>query len=414
MPIIRLVIDEYKAIPSIFVARQPIIDRRLRLYGYELLYRDGVHHGARIDDPDRATADVLAHTLVDIGLESIAGDKALIFINLTPNFITGEMPLPELKERLVLEILETTSPDRQIITGLQDLTAQGYQIALDDFTFRAELEPFLELARLVKVDILQTGTEELPGIVKQLRQYDVALVAEKIENREQFEHCMTLGFDYFQGYFLCKPELVSGKRPSAAQIAVLLLLAAVQKRDTEINELEEIIRTDVALSYSVLRFMNSAFFSLPTKITSIHEALVLLGMEKLRRWASLILMSRLNDQKPAELLTIGLLRAKMCESLANASGSPPDQYFTAGLFSVLDAVMDQPIADLLQHLQFCSDIELALLDRSGTLGKTLQLVLDYESAAWDRLDSSFIKPETCQKAYTEAAAWASELSTLQR
>ena len=397
--------------PSIFIARQPIIDRRLKLYGYELLYRDSAGQAATIDDPDRATSDVLAHTLVDIGIDKITGDKGRIFINMTPSFITGELPLPDLKERLVLEILETTLPEQQIIAGLQVLASAGYQIALDDFVFRPELEPFLRLARLVKVDILQTDAEELPGIVNQLSKYDVALVAEKIESRQQFEFCMKLGFDYFQGYFLCRPEIVSGKRPSASQIAVLILLAAVQNPDTEVNELEEIITKDVALSYSMLRFINSAFFPLLVTITSIHEALVLLGMENVRQWASLILMGRLNDEKPAELMTVALLRARMCESLAAESGGPSDQYFTAGLFSVLDAVMDQPITELLQHLPFCDNIKAALTDRSGTLGKTLQAVLDYESAAWDRLDDSAIEMEKYQAAYFEAATWASELSS---
>ena len=149
--------------PSIFIARQPIIDRRLKLYGYELLYRDSAGQAATIDDPDRATSDVLAHTLVDIGIDKITGDKGRIFINMTPSFITGELPLPDLKERLVLEILETTLPEQQIIAGLQVLASAGYQIALDDFVFRPELEPFLRLARLVKVDILQTDAEEYPA-----------------------------------------------------------------------------------------------------------------------------------------------------------------------------------------------------------------------------------------------------------
>ena len=388
---------------KIFVARQPIYDRQLRVYAYELLYRRDASSQANVIDGDQATSEVVVNSIMDIGLENIVGNRPA-FINMTRGFLTGALPLPLMKKQVMLEVLETLSPDDELIDGLKALAASGYLIALDDFVFRPELEPLLEIAHIVKLDILALGPDGVSTHVDLLRNYPVKLVAEKVETQDELARCQTLGFDYFQGYFFCQPEIMTGKRPDGNRLVVLELLAKLHDPAADAADLEKLIARDASLAYRLLRYINSAFFGFRSTVTSIKHALTLMGPPAVRQWASLILMVRLADGKPAELLVTGTVRAKMCELIGTADPeTTADQYFTVGLFSILDALMDLPLPEVLDVLPLAAKSKRALTDYSGLLGDSLRNVLDYEQGHWDRLDVA--SSTSYQSAYLSALQW---------
>ena len=388
---------------TIFVARQPIYDHHLRVYAYELLFRSNASNQANVIDGDQATSEVVVNSIMDIGLDNVVG-RHPAFINMTRGFLTGALPLPLMKEQVVLEVLEDLSPDDELISGLTALAASGYLIALDDFVFRPDLKRLLEIAHIVKLDILALGPDGVSAQVELLRDYPVKLVAEKVETQDELARCQALGFDYFQGFFFCQPDIVTGKRPDGNRLVVLELLAKLQDPAADAADLEKLIARDASLAHRLLRYINSAFFGLRSTVTSIKHALILMGTAVVRQWASLILMVGLADGKPAELLVTGMVRAKMCELIGSADPEiPADQYFTVGLFSILDALMDMPLPEILNDLPLAAEMKSALTDYSGLLGDTLRGVLDYEQGHWERLDVA--AGATYQGAYLSALQW---------
>ncbi|MCK5639950.1 MAG: HDOD domain-containing protein, partial [Gammaproteobacteria bacterium] len=354
-----------------FIGRQAIFGRNANVIGYELLFRDSETHGANITDGDQATSQVLFNSCMEVGLDALVG-KYPAFINLTRSFLTGASPLPIPPKRVIIEVLEDIEPDQEVINGLVQLSKQGHIIAMDDFVFHDKYIPLLKLAHIVKVDILGVSREDLARQVEQLRPYKVKLLAEKVETYEELEYCKSLDFDYFQGYFICKPQVVSGKGMKSNRLAILKLLSRLQDPTTGMDELEKLIIQDVSLTYRLLRHINSVGYSLLHEIESIQHALQLLGTQMIRNWVSLILLSKI-DGKPMELMKTALIRGKHCELLAETLRlANKNQYFTVGLFSALDAIMDKPMAALLAELPLAKEIKSALLNRSGELGAMLQ------------------------------------------
>lgn len=368
---------------DIFVGRQPIYRRNLELYAYELLFRGNGLDAANVSDGDKATSEVLYNTFVGIGLDQIVGAHRA-FVNLTPRFIIGEYPLPDnSSKQLVLEVLEDIQPSQVVIDGLKDLAKRGYKIALDDFIYRPELKPLIELASIIKVDITQLSTTELADHVDTLRDYDVRLLAEKVETQEEFEFCRDLGFNFFQGYFFAKPNVVKGKHLSASKLSLLQLIAELHKENTTMQQLEDVISKDVTLVYRLLRMINSAAMGVEKHIDSVKEAIMLLGVDSVKNWASMLTLSQVDD-KPHELLVTALVRARMAEQLASRNGvEKTDAYFTAGMFSVLDAMMDQPLPQLIQKLPLSEEVKAALMRGEGNIGTVIKCVLSYEKGRWD-------------------------------
>ncbi|MEW6354402.1 MAG: HDOD domain-containing protein [Pseudomonadota bacterium] len=392
-------------IPNVFVGRQPIYDRALNVYAYELLFRAGGGNRAVFQDADQATSQVILNTFMEIGLDNIVGEK-MAFINLTRGFVLGNYFLPLPQGRIGLEILEDIDVDADVVAAVRALSEQGYLIALDDFVYHEKLRPLVDLADIVKIDVLALGRDALRAHMDILRKHPVRILAEKVETQEDFEFCKELGCDYFQGYFFCQPKVFKGQRIPTNRLATLRLLSKLQDPDTDLQELETLISQDVSMTYKLLRCINSAFYSLPRKIESLRQALVILGNEWLKTWASLILLSSIDD-KPHELLQTALVRAKMCELLGAAlSRENKESFFTVGLFSVLDALMDQPMQNVLQSLPLSEDISQALLHYHGALGEVLRCVLMYERGDWDELDCPGLQREKIAQAYLDALAWS--------
>ncbi|MEO5573477.1 MAG: HDOD domain-containing protein [Gammaproteobacteria bacterium] len=392
---------------DVFVGRQPIYNRQLEVFAYELLFRSGVNNHAIFDDGDQATSQVILNTFMEIGLENIVGEK-MAFINLTRTFILGSYLFPFPQTRIGLEILEGIRVDADIVESVRKLSEQGYLIVLDDFVYHENLLPLVEMADIIKLDILALGRDGVREHLEILKKYKIEILAEKVETQDDFEFCKRLGFNYFQGYFFCQPNVIKGQRIPVNRLATLQLLAKLQDPDTEMQELEALISQDVSMSYKLLRCVNSSVYGLPTRVESIHQAVMLLGQPGLKAWASLITLSSIDD-KPHELFQTALIRAKMCELLAGArQDSDKESYFTVGLFSVLDALMDVPMPELLNTLPVSADIKQALLHHQGALGIILQCVLAYERGDWDNVNCLGLTHEQITHAYLDAVAWSNQ------
>jgi EAL and modified HD-GYP domain-containing signal transduction protein len=393
--------------PDIFVGRQPIYDRQLQVFAYELLFRSGDDNQAGFLDGDQATSQVILNTFMDIGIDPIVGSK-LAFINMTRDFFLLDYTQIFPPDRVVMEILEHIEVDTEFIEAVRLLSSRGYTIALDDFVYRESLHDLLELADIIKVDVLALDRTELQEHVPFLRQYGAKLLAEKVETQDDFRFCKSLGFDYLQGYFLCKPEIIKGQRAPANRPLVLQLLAKLQNPEVDFKELEEIVRRDVGLSYKLLRVINSAYYSLPKKVDSLREALLLLGTAFITSWLRIIILAEIDD-KPHDLVLTAMIRAKMCELLGKAlSQQSTETFFTVGLFSALEALLDSPIEVIMESLPLSDDITSALVSHEGLPGETLHCVLAYERSNWDEVHCQSLDHGRITDAYLEAIAWASQ------
>jgi len=392
---------------DIFIGRQAIYDRKLEVYAYELLFRSQQSDSADITDGDKATSDVIVNTFLEIGLDNIV-NKRRAFINLTRSFFVNHKTISLPKDRVVLELLEDIEADDEVIQGVKHLSEQGYTIALDDFIYHESLKPLVKLANLIKIDIMALDKDAIRDHVLALRKHPVKLVAEKVETQQDFDYCLDLGFDYFQGYFFAQPKVIRGRRLPNNRIAILNLLRRLQDPDITPGQLEDLIAQDVAFSYRILRYVNSAAFSLPRKIESVQQAVVILGLQTITSWTMLLAMSQV-DNKPTELVVTAMVRGKMAELLAKARKyDRPDVFFTVGLFSALDALMDNTMEEILTQLPLADHISKALLYRHGIHGEILSCVLAYERGEWDQVKSNTLSMSRIRDCYLSALHWAED------
>jgi len=392
---------------SVLVGRQAIFDRQNEVFGYELLYRDAQTNSAQVVDGDEATARVMVNTFLETGIDRIAG-TGQAFINMTANFLLSHHYEVLPKDNVVLEVLESIEPTPLVIQSLARARQLGYQIALDDFIVRDSHRAFLEVADFVKVDILALTRAQLLEQIAVLKQYPVRLLAEKVEDQEVFTLCYEQGFEFFQGYFFCKPQIMEGVKLSGNRMAIVLLLAKLQDPDIKMEDLEELVENDLSLSLKLLRFVNSAAVGLPRAVNSIGQAVGMVGTERMRQWASLLVLANTSG-KPSELMRIALIRGRMCQELSRLQGESASQGFTVGLFSVLDAYFDCEMKQLLADLPLSSEILLALTERQGWLGEILTCVLAYERGEWNQIERSRFEPQVLRQEYFLSADWAKEI-----
>src|SRR5256714_2942269 len=396
---------------SVYVARQPIFDRHTRLVGYELLFRTGDEQGkAVIADHDDATSSVVLNTLTELTLERVVGPHPA-WINVTRKFVLDGLADALPAKRVTLELLENQEVDEELGAALERLRERGYTIALDDFTCDSPSARLLPLADVVKLDVMALGVQGAADQLARLRKFDIRAVAEKVETREEFKACAEEGFELFQGYFFCKPEVLRAKAIGTNKLSLLQLLAALQDPEIELRRLEELIGHDVALSYRLLRYINSAFFGLRTRVDGIGRAIALLGLSNVKRWATMTVFAGI-EGKPRELLTTALVRARMCELLGPDLGqNSNDQLFTLGLFSVVDALVDAPMAEVLSSIPFPDDMRAALTAHLGPKGNLLNAILHWERGETAKAGRFGIAPGRLAAAHTEALAWADDAAS---
>lgn len=369
-----------------FVARQPIFDRKEKIFAYELLFRQGQQNNYDFADGDAASESVIANTFISIGIDTLTGGKRG-FINFTENLLMNNIAFSLPKDYLGIEILETVEPSEDIINACMQLKEAGYLIVLDDFVFEPKFWPLIKLADIIKVDFLGTNADERNNILQRINTDKIKFLAEKVETKEDYAQAFRIGYSYFQGYFFSKPALITGKNIAPFEINTLRLIAEINSPDFDFERINNLIKGDIALSYNLLRFINSSAFGIRTKINSIKQALVLLGQKEMRKWASIVILQKAENDKPNELLVNSVVRATFGEALANNSSHRllAADVFLMGLFSMIDAFLDKPLAEVLAELPLATEIKRALLGEDTQMRAFLDIVLAYEKADWCKL-----------------------------
>jgi EAL and modified HD-GYP domain-containing signal transduction protein len=407
---------------DLYMARQPILDRNKTLFGYELLFRDGLQSCFPSVDGDVATSCVLSQSFFAEDIEQIV-QKRKAFINFPENLLLNRTPTLFPKDHLIVEILETVRLTEELFQALKDLHGQGYALALDDFVFADGFEKIFPIIAIVKIDIRITPPDELQRFLPRFKPYPMKLLAEKVETEEELQRCMDLGFDYFQGYFFSKPQTIQSKSPGSSRLALVQLMAEIAREEIVIDELIKIIGHDVGVSYSLLRYINSAFYFRGSEISSIRQALLRLGEQGIRRFIPILAMSHAGIGKPGELIRMAVIRAKFCEivaaklSLENAGlRKEIPEWFLTGLFSVIDAILDEPMQKVLARISLSSNIRTALLNRKGQMADAVALIQAYETGDWNTvsgLSMRFgISSDAVPRMYWDAVSWADALSAV--
>lgn len=386
----------------LFLARQPILDRAKSVVGYELLHRGGFLPKASFDDPEAATAHVALSALTEIGLDPLVGDH-VAWINVTPEFLLHGLARSLPAERVVLELSDQQTVDEPVLDVLRDLRDGGYALALDDVAAAPGSEPLLELVDFVKLDLLSIEPVALAGQAERLAQFKAKLVAERVETHEQFQRGLDAGCELFQGYFFCRPELFRNRAISANGVALMRLASALQDPNLELDDLERLISNDVALSYRLLRYINSAHFGMAQRISSIMHAVTLLGLENIKQWAMLTTFAAVDD-KPNELFLTALIRARFCLLAGTTQDGAPQERFTLGLFSVLDGLLDTDMESAVALLPLPPRMRDALITHSGP-GRLLECVQAIEQGNFTPLVRQL---DRATRHYVAALTWADD------
>lgn len=392
-------------------ARQPIFDQSLNVIGYELLFRNTQQNAANVIDGDHASSHVMHYAFGEHRPSEIIGDKKA-FVNFTKNLLVCPPEIPP--EQLIIEVLEDIHSDPQVLDALKNLRKKGYDIALDDFFINDSSLQFLKYAQIVKIDVLNVPKATVAQYIRKLRPMGIKLLAEKIETHEMMQECIKLGFHWFQGYFLSKPHIIQGVKVSGGVAALLQLLACLTADEIDINEVIKAIGSDPRISYKILKLVNASANGLNRKVESINQAVMLLGINQIRNWASLLLLAS-NEDKPEELCVLSSTRAKFCELIGNRIDNKKfaDSCFAVGLLSTFDAFLDLPMQEVLSNLNLSDDMQVALLQNKGKLGHVLALTLHLERSNWATIQPILafykISENTVAQLYIDAISWATAI-----
>ena len=395
------------ALVPTFVGRQPIFNSNIEIYAHEILFRNSIDNEANYSDSDFATGQSFWNTFMELGIENVCEDGRA-YLNVTRLFILSGCVKLFPADVIALEVPCFEADDSELIRRIQELSREGYRIVLDGLKVEHLEQEYLAVIHEAKVDALETSAADFKLIMKS-RPKQLRIIAKNIETFDKFEKCRKLGCDNFQGFFLSRPQIVAGGRLAADSMTRMKLLSAVNDPETEIEELEQAISQDVALSYKFLRYVNSAMFSLSTEIESIHHAVMIMGQSWVRTWTNLVILSGISD-KPKAVFSMAVVRAKMCELLAREIGAKnPETFFTTGLFSCLDALLDRPLDEILDSLPLADDLNQALMNHKGSLGEALDCALGYERSAWNELSFAELDGAQIRDAYIESLQWAADL-----
>lgn len=364
---------------EVFVARQPIFDRQKDVFAYELLFRSGFESYYDSLGAQKASADLMA--FVNFG-ELTDGKRG--FATFTRSLLLKKFPAVLPSDLLTVGIPVGIGIDQEVVAICRKLKEGGFVLVMDDFSLEHLSSPLTALADIIRVDFQVLDAAQRERLCKELLPTKVKLLARKVETADDFAKAFELGFTYFQGSFLCKPAASTETDIPGNKLAYLRLLNEVNRGDLSLDDLEGIIKTDVTLTYRLLRFMNSAWFGIRYEVNSVRHALVLLGPKEIRKWASMLVLQNLSDDKPQELLLLSLVRAKVAEQLAplvNLRKNIPE-LFLMGMFSALDALLDRPMPVLLEELPVDQSVKAALLGVPGPFRNVYDLILAYEGGDW--------------------------------
>lgn len=399
-----------------FVARQPILDARQQVFAYELLFRGGPENFFPQVDGTHASSRVIHDSLHVFGLDTLASNKRL-FINVTRDVLLRDVIRVLPPKLTTVEILETVEPDEQVVQACKQLKQAGYALALDDFVFRPDYKPLVALADVIKIDFLQTKSPTRQNLVKQFARSNLRFLAEKVETHAEYVDASKAGYTLFQGYFFCRPEMLTAKAIPAFKVNYVRLLHAANDRKFDFGKIEEIVKQDVALSVKLLRYLNSAMFGWRYKVTTIKHALVLLGERNFRKWVSLIALVGLGNDRPHELVVTSLVRARFCEQLTPKLnlGERELDCFLVGMLSAMDALVGRPMPEVLEGLGMNDDVHKALVAQTGPLAPILKLAMAYERGDWESVASLStelrVQEGVIPPIYNDAVDWSNKIFT---
>ncbi|MCF2899364.1 HDOD domain-containing protein [Pseudoalteromonas sp. MEBiC 03607] len=397
-----------------YAARQPILDKEKKLVGYELLFRDGVDNVFPDIDGDEATSRLIEGSQFNFGLEDLTDNKPA-YINFTLETLQKGYPLLLGKDNVVVEILETIQPGKRLLALVKDLKERGYTLALDDYIHQPVWRHFYPYIDLIKIDFLTCTPESLQTVIEAIKPHPhIKLLAEKVETHEKYQLAIDMGFSYFQGFFFSKPEMVQSKTLPPSEMALAELLYETSSIDLNLKKITDVFERDVNLSYKLLRYSNSAAFKRRAEISTIKQALIVLGSEEIKRFLSLLFAAQVAADKPAELIRLSLTRARFAELLAISHGQLRDtgMAFLTGMMSLMDAILDEDMPSVMGKLPLTNEIKGALLHDEGLLATYLRLVKFYEQADWESAkeiqQQLGLKPEEVPDAYHDALNWSNE------
>lgn len=390
-----------------YVARQPILDLRGRVHGYELLFRAGQEAHFR-GDGNLATRTMLDNTVM-FGLEKLTSGLPA-FVNCTLESLMGSMVDVMPPGMTVLEILETVEPKPALLRACRKLKSEGFRLALDDFTWTPAFEPLIEMADYIKVDFIQTGRRERIRLLKKLERASVALIAEKVETQEVHKRACDEGFTLFQGYYFCRPLVMEGRIVPSNRLTQIEILMLLQQKSVELKRLTQLVKQDASLTYRLLRLVNSPMCAVRQEVNSIQSALLTVGEQTFRRMAMLAIGSELNTDRPAEVLRMAFVRGRFCEQTARLCGLDETEQYLVGMLSLLPAMLRLPMAEILPALPLREGITQALEGAKVEERCLLAWIEFHEQGNWvgsDRaIEALGLNGEALLDAYAEAVGWA--------
>jgi EAL and modified HD-GYP domain-containing signal transduction protein len=394
------------------MARQPILNTRRELIGFELLFRSSWENKFS-GESDEASRKMMDHCLY-VGIESLVGG-GLAFVNCTREALVDRLVTLLPPQTTVLEILETIEPDAEVLEACRDLRAQGYRIALDDFLPRPGMQPLIEIASYIKVDLRLSDAAMRREIHEMTRNSSAALLAEKVEDQEEFDVARGEGYQYFQGYFFCRPKIVANREIPPNRMNYLRLLVELTRTPLNTREVLRIVGLEASLCYRLLRLANSALWGLREPVTSVRGAFLLVGEERFRLLVSVAASSVLGENKSPALITLSLERARFCELLAPFAGENPTEQFMLGLLSLLDAMLEIPMESIVKSLPLRTEAKAALRGATNRASLPLRAIQSFESGTWEgsspTVDLPNLSEETLTRLYLESVKWASDSVT---
>lgn len=398
---------------DVFVARQPIFNRDKEIVAYELLYRNSLKN---FFDPSvsssKATSILITNSHINIGMDNLVEDK-YAFINFDSTLINNDIPSLLNKDSVVIEVLEDVKPDRVFLSNLLALKKQGYKLALDDFTLDYPYQNTIPLYDIIKVDFMLAGLDGAKKIMDKYKNGKRKFLAEKIETVSEFNTALDMGYDYFQGFFFSKPEIIQGKAATSINMQFLKLKEEINKNEVDFNNISKIIESDIGLSYKLLRLVNS--FSLNSQVSSIRHALAILGVKEIEKWLNFIMISDFVADGADEVVRLSIIRSRFAELIAEHSNQPQMKYQASlvGLFSMIDVVMGKPFDKIFKEIPMSQHVKDAITNKpTSPLYDMFQVVLSYEKADWDTLDNYtsklLLNSSEIPDLYFESVSWANK------
>lgn len=402
-----------------FTARQPIFDRKKRVVAYELLFREDYQNRFPSHIPDiQATSKLLLNAFFDTNISKITNEKPAL-VNFPTRILKDKFAELLPTKDIFIEILETVEPDEELFAIMRRMFHKGYRFVLDDFVYTPEWERFLPFVRLIKFDIMKTPLEDIEYLLPKLKKRKIKILAEKVETNEEFLQAKEMGFDYFQGFFFAKPEMIIETAIPPSQTVLMELYRECVKDEIDFEKVRKYVEIDVSITYKLLRYVNnSGLFKHKKEITSIKEAIVYIGQDLMRRFVFLIVTAELSVKKPFELMKKALERANFCEALAKNSALHQfsDRAFLIGLFSVLDAILDRNMSTIMEDLPLEEEIKRALVDKIGLYSAFIKIAISYDHGEWDKVKlltkQLGITEEKTTDIYIQAIEWSDKQSNM--